>query len=169
MARSFVTVRELIYWEYAKLISGSAVGGKNYRFINYTYRKLLAGQVVPSSILRENKQLFVVADTCAYCGSSGPLQWEHVVPRSRGGPDTIDNMVRACAPCNLAKGARDPYQWYSAEQPDIPIPRLVMGKFLKLLFDEYARHDLLDSEDYLRLHAIDRRVLGDIFQSNLKI
>ena len=34
------TVRDLVYWEYAKLISGSAVGDrKNYGFIMHTFQK----------------------------------------------------------------------------------------------------------------------------------
>ena len=37
MPRTFSTVRELIYWEYAKLISEKAVGDRmNYKFINFT-------------------------------------------------------------------------------------------------------------------------------------
>lgn len=49
---------------------------------------------------------------CIYCGATDlPLTLDHVVPRSRGGPDTIDNLVPACLPCNCAKGARTPSEW----------------------------------------------------------
>lgn len=99
MPRQFATVRGLIYWEYAKLISGKAVGNRlNYRFSNFTFQKLIEGNATPSSILTENKQLFVLGDVCAYCGATGSLHWEHIIPLSLGGPDCIDNMVRACAP-----------------------------------------------------------------------
>jgi 5-methylcytosine-specific restriction endonuclease McrA len=44
---------------------------------------------------------------CVYCGSSGGrLTLDHVVPRSRGGDSVWENVVTACAPCNLRKGDR---------------------------------------------------------------
>ena len=44
---------------------------------------------------------------CVYCGSSGGrLTLDHVVPRSRGGESVWENVVTACAPCNLRKGDR---------------------------------------------------------------
>ena len=44
---------------------------------------------------------------CVYCGSaSGRLTLDHVVPRSRGGDSVWENVVTACAPCNLQKGNR---------------------------------------------------------------
>jgi 5-methylcytosine-specific restriction endonuclease McrA len=43
---------------------------------------------------------------CQYCGAPEDLTFDHVVPRSRGGRTTWDNVVTACAPCNLLKGGR---------------------------------------------------------------
>jgi 5-methylcytosine-specific restriction endonuclease McrA len=44
---------------------------------------------------------------CVYCGTStGRLTLDHVVPRSRGGDSVWENVVTACAPCNLRKGNR---------------------------------------------------------------
>jgi 5-methylcytosine-specific restriction endonuclease McrA len=44
---------------------------------------------------------------CVYCGSSSTrLTLDHVVPRSRGGESSWENVVTACAPCNLRKGDR---------------------------------------------------------------
>ncbi|MGL6279350.1 MAG: HNH endonuclease [Gaiella sp.] len=44
---------------------------------------------------------------CVYCGSGGGrLTLDHVVPRSRGGASVWENVVTACAPCNLRKGNR---------------------------------------------------------------
>jgi 5-methylcytosine-specific restriction endonuclease McrA len=44
---------------------------------------------------------------CVYCGSSsGRLTLDHVVPRSKGGESVWENVVTACAPCNLRKGDR---------------------------------------------------------------
>jgi 5-methylcytosine-specific restriction endonuclease McrA len=49
--------------------------------------------------------------TCQYCGGQPgkhELTIDHVVPRSRGGATTWENVVTACAPCNRRKGDRLP-------------------------------------------------------------
>jgi len=48
---------------------------------------------------------------CQYCGlhfSKQDLTIDHVLPRSRGGADTWENLVLACVPCNLRKSNRTP-------------------------------------------------------------
>jgi len=46
---------------------------------------------------------------CQYCGTARePLTIDHVLPRSRGGRDTWDNVTTACLPCNVRKGNRTP-------------------------------------------------------------
>lgn len=45
---------------------------------------------------------------CQYCGISQPtpdLTFDHVVPRSRGGVTSWDNVVTACSACNMRKGS----------------------------------------------------------------
>jgi len=50
--------------------------------------------------------------TCAYCGTrSGPLAQEHVLPLSRGGPYTKENIIPACKQCNSSKGNRTVGEW----------------------------------------------------------
>uniref|UniRef100_B8HKG9 HNH endonuclease n=1 Tax=Cyanothece sp. (strain PCC 7425 / ATCC 29141) TaxID=395961 RepID=B8HKG9_CYAP4 len=44
--------------------------------------------------------------TCQYCGSTKHLTLDHIIPRSKGGTHTWDNVVTACESCNLAKGDR---------------------------------------------------------------
>ncbi len=47
--------------------------------------------------------------TCQYCGrQGGELTVDHVLPKSRGGRSTWENLVAACRPCNLKKGDRTP-------------------------------------------------------------
>ena len=48
------------------------------------------------------------AFSCQYCGQGADLTFDHVIPRSRGGRTTWENIVTACAPCNLQKGGRTP-------------------------------------------------------------
>ncbi len=50
--------------------------------------------------------------SCQYCDMDLPsheLTFDHVIPRSRGGRTTWENVVAACAPCNLRKGGRMPH------------------------------------------------------------
>lgn len=52
--------------------------------------------------------------TCQYCGgmSGDPvLEWEHKIPRSRGGSDSVRNATLACHSCNQAKGVMKPDEW----------------------------------------------------------
>ena len=42
--------------------------------------------------------------TCQYCGARSNLTVDHVVPRSKGGASSWDNIVASCAPCNRRKG-----------------------------------------------------------------
>ena len=46
--------------------------------------------------------------SCQYCGASESLTFDHVIPRAYGGRTTWENVITACAPCNLAKGGRTP-------------------------------------------------------------
>ena len=42
------------------------------------------------------------AYTCAYCGDVA-TEVDHVYPKSKGGEDTLDNLVAACRRCNILK------------------------------------------------------------------
>lgn len=45
--------------------------------------------------------------TCQYCGGAsgdGVLEWEHMLPKSRGGSDSVKNACLACHTCNQDKG-----------------------------------------------------------------
>lgn len=51
--------------------------------------------------------------TCMYCGSQlpvGDLTMDHVLPQSRGGPTTWENVVTSCRPCNLRKADLTPQE-----------------------------------------------------------
>ncbi len=146
------TIRDLIYWEYAKLISGSALHDrKNYGFVMSEFVKLRSGQMHPSAILRENRHLVEGPNECAYCGGVEGLEWEHIIPRSLGGPDTIDNQVLACRACNISKSDKCLYVWfkeiYGADKDwKYKIPRIPWGKYLKLLYEIHEQRGTLEQE-----------------------
>ena len=64
--------------------------------------------------------------SCQYCGSRTNLTVDHVIPRSKGGPSTWENIVTCCAPCNRRKGDRLPRQanMVPARTPKAPNPAI---------------------------------------------
>lgn len=45
---------------------------------------------------------------CVYCGSKKNLTLDHVLPKSRGGRNSWNNLVTCCTSCNMKKGNRTP-------------------------------------------------------------
>jgi 5-methylcytosine-specific restriction endonuclease McrA len=43
---------------------------------------------------------------CRQCGSTEQLHFDHVIPVSKGGANTVANIQLLCGPCNRTKGAR---------------------------------------------------------------
>lgn len=128
------TIRDLIFWQYAKIIAASSGMGKNnYRFIMDRFRRLKSGEISWSGSIREYVKEREHPGECIYCGSRENLTLDHLIPLSRGGPDTPDNAVMACRSCNSSKGSRGVYEWYGLEGRD-SLPRVVEGKYLKLLY-----------------------------------
>ena len=63
--------------------------------------------------------------TCQYCGNErGTLTIDHVVPRSKGGASSWENIVTCCGPCNRRKGDRLPTQanMHPRRKPRVPNP-----------------------------------------------
>jgi 5-methylcytosine-specific restriction endonuclease McrA len=67
--------------------------------------------------------------TCQYCGSRSNLTVDHVVPRSRGGGSSWDNIVASCAPCNRRKGNAPLRQsgMHLVRQPKAPHPSVFIA------------------------------------------
>lgn len=54
---------------------------------------------------------------CSYCGTEqGPFALDHIVPRSKGGSDTSDNLQCACVPCNRDKRDKDLAEWLDSTE-----------------------------------------------------
>ncbi|HTU27215.1 MAG TPA: HNH endonuclease [Pirellulales bacterium] len=75
--------------------------------------RLLAFDRLPKQAVRFNRRNIFARDgnRCQYCGKTFPtseLSLDHVVPRSRNGPTSWENVVCACVACNVKKGGRTP-------------------------------------------------------------
>jgi 5-methylcytosine-specific restriction endonuclease McrA len=54
-------------------------------------------------------------NSCAYCGSTNHLIVEHFIPRAKGGPHVLGNILPACQRCNVSKRDHDPERWYQSQ------------------------------------------------------
>lgn len=68
---------------------------------------------MPPRVVKFNRRNIYLRDryTCQYCGRRPPredLTIDHIIPRSRGGRSTWDNVVLACLGCNVDKGNQTP-------------------------------------------------------------
>lgn len=69
------------------------------RYVNLPYKRVSMSR---QNIFKRD------AYRCVYCGTRDRLTLDHVLPRSRGGRDTWQNLVTACQKCNTYKGNRTP-------------------------------------------------------------
>ena len=75
--------------------------------------RLLTYDRLPRQKVKFNRRNIFARDgnRCQYCGkrfATSELSLDHVVPRSRGGRATWENIVCACLKCNVRKGGRTP-------------------------------------------------------------
>ncbi|HMK31813.1 MAG TPA: HNH endonuclease [Terriglobales bacterium] len=75
--------------------------------------RLLEYRRIPHQTRALSRKNILLRDrnSCQYCGialASGELTLDHVVPRSRGGSSTWENLVACCHPCNRKKGNQLP-------------------------------------------------------------
>jgi len=68
-------------------------------------------------------------NTCQYCGARSKLTIDHVIPRSKGGTDSWENLVVACSSCNTKKGSM------FLEQTGMKLARKPRAPINKMIFD----------------------------------
>jgi hypothetical protein len=179
--REVKTVRDVIYFQYAKLIARSSfqctdsaeAKKKCYGFIKQKFRELGNGTISWSDILREDKQLIESDKVCTYCGSEESLAWEHIVPKSLqiksecGECDAIQhihNQVYACKHCNSSKGTMGLYSFYRKKLLNEPkyfdyLPALLEKKYLKTI---YQCHECAGTLDNINLDGDGEMTVLDI-------
>ncbi len=145
------SIRDLIFWQYAKIIAESSGTGKtNYGFVMDRFKKLSSGEISWSTSIREYMKEREKPNECIYCGARESLTLDHILPRSRNGPESVDNAVWVCKHCNSSKGDRRLYEWYTLDGRD-GLPRIAEGKYLKLLYSLHEQMGTLGVSDVSKL------------------
>lgn len=80
------------------------------KFVSLPYRKLAPTK---NNIFRRD------GFECGYCLSKDDLTLDHIIPRSRGGRDSWDNLVTCCKRCNNDKDNKTPVE---AGMPLLKVP-----------------------------------------------
>ncbi|MDD4645414.1 MAG: HNH endonuclease [Bacteroidales bacterium] len=145
------TIKDLFFWQYAKIISDSAhFGKKNFGFIMSKFKELQSGKIHWSTSIREYIKEHEEPDRCIYCGQSTKLTVEHILPRSRGGEDIPDNVVWVCQSCNSGKGSKRLYEWGKLTNKDNH-HRIAEGKYLKYLYTLHENQGTLECDNIKQL------------------
>lgn len=145
------TLGDHLCWAYANLgmahmarTRGDARYGRlHYAVRSRLYSGLRTGSMTVGTLLDDERLKMILPAHCAYCGSTGPLSIDHVLPRARGGADESDNVVWACRSCNSSKGPKDLLAWY-ADRGQRP-PLLLVRRYLKLCIGHVREGDLWDA------------------------
>ena len=78
---------------------------------------------------------------CAYCGATDvPLQRDCVLPISRGGRYTLENVVPACRSCNASKCNDEVTGWLRRRRLDertFLVRQIEIGRDLQTTFADY--------------------------------
>jgi 5-methylcytosine-specific restriction endonuclease McrA len=74
------------------------------RLLKYVKYKIRNIKVNRTRIFRRDNE------ECVYCGSTKQLTLDHVIPRSRGGSNSWDNLVTCCHNCNVRKANKTPQE-----------------------------------------------------------
>ncbi|MEL6443832.1 MAG: HNH endonuclease [Bacteroidota bacterium] len=77
-------------------------------YVRVPYKRILLSR---KNVMRRDRH------TCQYCGRRDKLTIDHVLPKSRGGKDTWENLATACVDCNNRKGNRTP------DEAEMPLAR----------------------------------------------
>lgn len=119
--------------EIVEAIQGRYIAGIQNRYGLPTVVRMLYYIRRPFKEIPVTRKNIVLRDrhTCQYCGKAGDTV-DHVFPRSRGGRDTWENCVCACAECNRLKNDRTPdearMKLLSKPRKPALIPWLMMKK-----------------------------------------
>ena len=147
----FNNLGDRIYWAYANLamlFAALKMGKAQYDRQTFMIRaKMFKGLRTESmqihSMFIDQHFKIETGSSCAYCGNeSNNLALDHILPKSKGGKDSGDNLIKACKSCNSSKRDLDLLEWSYKEE--LLINPWVMRNYLKLIYEYSKENDLLD-------------------------
>ena len=92
----------LLFKEKAKVISKRVIRLVNY--VKISFQKTRIENPSRAMIYKRDDH------QCQYCGTFKNLTIDHIIPRSKGGKDTWENLVACCSSCNTKKGDKYLYE-----------------------------------------------------------
>lgn len=96
-------------WELARASEDAWAAANRVKRREYQHRRRAA--VKRSAVILSDLLEVLVEQPCAYCGATEHIEIDHVVPLSRGGTHTPENLAPACGSCNRSKGAKLLEEW----------------------------------------------------------
>ena len=178
------TIRDLIFYQYAKIIVRSALKCEDgmqakkssYGFIKNKFRELRDNDIHWSAILREDIQFVESDKKCIFCGSLDNLTKEHIVPKTLKVNERcktcdhiqgIHNIIWSCQSCNSSKGQKGLYKYFQELHGDKHfsdfVPPLLEKKYLKTMYLCHQCTGTLDKE----IENISAKDIDSVIENNL--
>ena len=144
------TLGDLLHWSYANLAmahaaveDGSQTYGRTHFIIrSRLFKGLQTGKMNVGSLIIDEKLKLQAPTACVYCGASQKLSGDHIIPPSKGGRDSGDNLVLACRSCNSSKSDTDFLEWWARKQQTFP-PLMLLRRYLKLAMEHSTEKEVL--------------------------
>ena len=107
------------------------------------FKGLSTGTMSMRSLYDDEKVKLNAPKACCYCGATGALTIDHLIPKIKGGTDYADNLVWACQSCNSSKSDIDLMEWCKSKHTFPSL--LLVRRYTKLVARYCEQHELLDA------------------------
>lgn len=153
----FSSFGDLLYYSYANLnMLCYAMQEKKghydrscYMVRSMAYKAYREGRWRIHDLLVNNVAKIVSGNVCWYCGEvfdkKEELTIDHVFPRSKGGDNSMDNIIMVCKHCNSSKGSMDLFEWYVTKRQVFP-PIDILQHYLKQIYLFSVENGLLSRQ-----------------------
>lgn len=136
------TIEQELLYEYGRLMSRTAFDSAiNNGFDADQFEAFASGAI------RQWQREHELPDACVFCGNNDNLTVDHLIPWSRGGNGSADNVVYACKSCNSSRKDKGVYQWLGPTNKN-KLNRLVAGKYLKELHKLHKQKGTLQISEH---------------------
>lgn len=153
--REFQTFGEYLHWAYANLqMMCFALGAGKEKFDRQcfsirakAFKAYQEGRWQIHDLLENNIAKIQSPDNCWYCGrrvkNPKELTIDHIIPRSKGGTNDMDNVFMVCKNCNSSKRDMDVLEWFFTKREQFP-PVEVIVHYLKQINIYASNSGLMD-------------------------